>query len=228
MLPVVALGPLVAVGCDGFGASDTQRPTELTVAGWPYPDRVLQAVIHVNVDPDWFDWLNFAVAAFSGFAAVAAIIIAVRAQKSIADERRRQFELEILRQILTDAEESDLLHDVEFEPGKLRRYRRRLLLIRDPPPYWMTVMSADWYADLVPDRMRRQQEVSVQRFDVVRKLEKDPANTELQADADRLAEELAILGDEVKAGVPRRLLNDLEKAISDRVDARDGRWRSRR
>jgi hypothetical protein len=104
---------------------------------------ILTAPLDVNVVHDWLDWVNLGVASVGILVAIVAIIIAIRAQRSIADERRRQFELEILREILTEVEESDLLDDVEFKPGKLRRYQRRLMLIRNPPSYWVTVMSAD-------------------------------------------------------------------------------------
>jgi hypothetical protein len=183
------------------------------------------AVPQVDVVHDGFDRLTLIFGAAGVVAAIVAIVIAVRAQRSIADERRRQFELEILRQILAEVEDGNLLDEIEFKPGKVHRFRRRLMLIENPPPYWVTVMSADWYADLVPDRLRRQEEVSVEHAAAVNKAMANPDNADLWAEVERHKEELAILADGVRASVPRRLLNELEEAIRGRVDARHQWWR---
>jgi hypothetical protein len=64
--------------------------------------------------------------------------IAPGAQKSIARERRRrQFELDILGQVLTAVEETDLLDDIEFHRG-----------------------SCAGTSDLVPEVLKRQRETS--------------------------------------------------------------------
>ncbi|MEV4275143.1 hypothetical protein [Actinoplanes xinjiangensis] len=80
-------------------------------------------------------------------------------------------------------------------------------------------MTADWYAELVPEALRRQHEVSARRFDVVKRLTDDPENESLRVEADHLQEELNAIADEATAGVRRRLLNDLEEAIRTRVNA---------
>ena len=177
------------------------------------------APLDVNVLHDWFDKTTL-VAGLAGLAAaIAAIVIALRAQKSIPAERRRQFELEILADILVAVEETDLLDEVEFNPGKLRRYARRMQLIQHPPPPWVTIMTADWYAELVPEALRRQHEISARRFDVVKRLADDPEKESLRDEADRLQEELKTVSDEATVGVRGRLLNDLEEAIRTRVNA---------
>jgi hypothetical protein len=184
----------------------------------PYPERVpLHAEIpKVDVFPDGFDWSNLFIGLGGLAAAIVAIVIAVAAQASIARERRRQFELEILRDILIEVEEGDLMEDVEFNPGKLRRYRRRLSLIENPPSYWTTVMTADWYADLVPDVLERQREISAQHAVLVGRLGDDPTNDDLKAEVGRVREELSAMAREVREGVPRKLINQLETAIRQR------------
>lgn len=177
-------------------------------------------VPQVDVVHDGFDWLALAFGAAGVIAAIIAIVIAVRAQRSIADERRRQFELEILGRILADVEETDLFEDIEFKPHKLRRYSGRLQLIDDPMPYWTRVMSANWYAELFPRQYERQGRLTVEHFEIVKQWEKDPDNADLKSEMDRLAGELVVAGDEVRAGVRRGLLNDLERAIRERVDTR--------
>lgn len=121
----------------------------------PYPDRVISlAVPQVDVINDSLDWATFIVGTISGIAAIIAIVVAIGAVKSIARERRRQFELQIPGQVLADVEETDLFDDIEFKPGKLRRYQRRLQVVTDPMPYWVRVMSADWYATCSPGNGR--------------------------------------------------------------------------
>ncbi|MEV4275144.1 hypothetical protein [Actinoplanes xinjiangensis] len=93
--------------------------------------------LDVNVLHDWFDKTTLVTGLAGLAAAITAIVIAVRAQKSIPAERQRQFELEILADILVAVEETDILDEVEFNPGKLRRYARRMQLIQHPPPSWV-------------------------------------------------------------------------------------------
>jgi hypothetical protein len=184
-----------------------------------------------EVDPitDGFDYTSLAINSIAVLAAVIAIVIAVRAQGSIARERRRQFELEILRQILTDIEETDLLHEVEFKPGKLRRYQRRLLLLRDPPAFWMSTMSADWYAEVVPEsHQKRQSERSARIAELAKALEDAPNNDALREEYNQVAADLRAGGDQMREDLRLRLVNEIEAAIRSRVDARDRWWHAAR
>lgn len=83
-----------------------------------------------------------------GFAvAIVAVIIAVRAQKTadaaVSEERGRIFELEILRELLKDLDESGLPQLVLVRPKTLKNYRLRLKLLSTKLQFWEQVMELD-------------------------------------------------------------------------------------
>jgi hypothetical protein len=191
------------------------------------------AVQEVDVVHDWMDWLQLLFGVLGGLAlwfAYRAQKDATRARKEIPAERRRQFELEILHGLLDDLDEEQILHEVEFSPSRLERYRHRLApLPASTLPFWRQAMTMDWYDSLPDDKgfRARQKALSVTRFAVVEQLGNDPDNAELRAEADRQAAGIAVAATQFASHVRGRLLDELLTAISDRVDAEAGqprRW----
>jgi hypothetical protein len=110
---------------------------------------VLLSVPQVDVVKDWLDYTNL-VFGLGGFAAaIVAIILARHAQRSadtaITEERRRVFELDILRALMKDLDEG-LVGEVFTNPQALGRYRGRLSLLSSPLPFWERLMvQIDFY-----------------------------------------------------------------------------------
>jgi hypothetical protein len=179
----------------------------------------------VDVVPDVLDWINLGVGFAGLLAAVIAVKIATSTQAFMARERRRQFEIEVLRGILIDVEDSKILDDVEFDPARLRKYRRQLSLLREPPTYWMTILSADWYNEVVHPAIRqRQYDLSAQHFGLVQQLAVDPTNSALSAEHAKVRAELSANAQNIRDSLPRKLINELDAAIQERVEARDRWW----
>jgi hypothetical protein len=113
-----------------------------------YAVPMLLAVIAVDPQNDWVDYLNLVLAGVGGFASAIAIWIALRAERkadtAVTDERRRVFELEILRDLMKDVDQG-LAELVLSNLGYLQRYRFRLGLISAPMPFWQQVMDAQGY-----------------------------------------------------------------------------------
>jgi hypothetical protein len=125
--------------------SEPDRRTSFAFFGRPYAGRVLVSVPQVDVIPDGFDWANTFTGLGGFVAAVVAIILARRAQKTadsaITDERRRVFELEILRALMKDLDETNVVELVFAAPGELSRYKLRLELLSSTLPFWEEVMT---------------------------------------------------------------------------------------
>jgi hypothetical protein len=101
---------------------------------------LLIAIPQVDVVPDGFDWWN-GLAGTGGFvAALVAIVIAVRAQKAadqgVTEERRRVFELEILRDLMRDLDETKIASEAFRVPRKLAQYELRLGLLSTELELW--------------------------------------------------------------------------------------------
>jgi len=132
--------------------------------------------IPVNPENDWLDYTNAALAGIGGLAGIVAIFIALRAQRTadeaIAHERRRQFELEILRALLDDLDSTSIGVESYDDPRTLRRYEHRLSLLPGAElSFWRAVMDArdsdaviavldqaGVYAPLLDEHRRRQDE----------------------------------------------------------------------
>ncbi|MEU7925076.1 hypothetical protein [Micromonospora sp. NPDC049107] len=183
------------------------------------------AVQKVDVVHDWMDWVQLLV----GVLGVLALWLAYRAQREatrarqeIPAERRRQFELEILRGVLDDLDEKQVLHEVEFSPSRLQRYQHRLAPLPDSAlPFWRQAMTVDWYDSLPDDHgfRARQKALSVSRFAVVQQLGSNPDDAELRAEADRQAAELSAAATQFADDIRGRLLDELLAAIRERVEA---------
>lgn len=105
----------------------------------------------VDVIPDGFDWANVIIAGISavfglgGFvAAIVAIVLARRAQRTadeaVTGERRRVFELEILRDLVTALDEGGVASEVYDRPLYLHRFGHRLSLLSARLPFWDQIM----------------------------------------------------------------------------------------
>ncbi|MET7970525.1 hypothetical protein [Micromonospora sp. NPDC005305] len=189
------------------------------------------AVQKVDVVHDWMDWVQLLFGVLGALAlwfAYRAQKDATRARKEIPAERRRQFELEILRGLLDDLDEEQILHEVEFTPSRLQRYQHRLATLPDSTlPFWRQAMTMDWYDSLPNDHgfRARQKELSVTRFAVVKQLSNDLDNAELKAEADQQAAEISAAATQFADNIRGRLLDELLSAIRERVEADAGQPR---
>jgi hypothetical protein len=91
---------------------------------------MLFAAPSVNVIPDAFTWFNLVFGFFGLAGAVVAIVIALRsqtkAQIAITEERHRVFELEVLRDLTKDLDETAIVVETMKHPSWLAKYRNRL------------------------------------------------------------------------------------------------------
>jgi hypothetical protein len=112
----------------------------------------LLEVPKVDVIPDGFDWANVIVGGLGFFVGVAAIVIALAAQHTanigVADERRRLFELEILRDLTKDLDEG-LSDRVFTHPDVLMVYRLRLDLLSTRLDSWDQIIALNGVAALM-------------------------------------------------------------------------------
>jgi hypothetical protein len=104
--------------------------------------------------PDGFDWWNAVVGTAGILIAVIAIIIAIRsdrrADKVLTEERRRVFELEILRE-LAQTVDGGLARDLLWSPGKLEEYRLRLKMLSTRLGYWDEVLGFTTASQVLAD-----------------------------------------------------------------------------
>jgi hypothetical protein len=204
------------------------------MADAPYPDTViLAAVPQVDVVKDWFDYLSLSVGTLGTIAAAVAIGFSVRAQKdstkarrAVSLERRRQFELEILRHVLDDVDEKRVLHEIEFSPSRLQRYEHRIELLPDDVlPYWRKAMKMNWYDELALDLdlKQRQKEASEVYQEAVQRWSNRPTAEDepFRSNLDRLAIAVTQIAVEISNTVRGQLMDDLHTAIRQRVDAED-------
>ncbi|BEL05645.1 hypothetical protein Q0Z83_038360 [Actinoplanes sichuanensis] len=107
----------------------------------------------VDVVKDWLDYTNLVVGLGGFTAALVAILLARRAQRSadvgITQERRRLFELEILRELMRDLDETKLVAEAYSNPRALKKYDLRLGLLTSRLSMWDAVMRSDGTATLL-------------------------------------------------------------------------------
>ncbi|WP_143235040.1 hypothetical protein [Paractinoplanes atraurantiacus] len=113
---------------------------------------LLAVVPQVDVVPDGFDWWN-GLSGTGGFvAAIVAIVIAVRAQRTadqaVTTERRRVFELELLRELAKDLD-NGLAERALKEPAVLRGYEFRLNLLSARLQSWDQLAAAGDFAEVM-------------------------------------------------------------------------------
>lgn len=122
---------------------------------------IVAAVQDVNVVRDFWDWFSVWAAAVGGFAAAGAIWYAARAQRDatrarreVAAERGRQFELEVLREILNEADGSSLTGwgTADRLTARLRLFQGRLdFLGLHELPFWRRLIEGNWYQTVMQE-----------------------------------------------------------------------------
>jgi hypothetical protein len=183
-----------------------------------------------KVDPitDGFDYASLSINAVAVLIAVVAIIIAVRAQRSIADERRRQFELEILREFLRDVDEKDIASLAIGDPAILRRYQHRMALLPATDlRFWREVLTAVSPAQL------RERTGHAERWDKASR-DRDRAladaqhaagtvrdNPEVQRRSEEAKQALRQADVDFIEDVRAQMVEDILSAIADRVGKPD-------
>ena len=106
------------------------------------------AVTPLPVDPtnDWLAYANASLAAVGGFAGVIAIIIALRAQRAadrtVAEERRRVFELEVLRELMQQISSPALMEEIFSHPNHLRRFDFQISLLTSRLEFWEKIAAS--------------------------------------------------------------------------------------
>lgn len=190
-----------------------------------YSAFVLAANIpQVDVIPDGFDVGNIVVGVLGALGTIAALIVAIRAQRdatkariSVGQERRRQFELEILREFLRDVDEKNLVAQVIGNADALGRYQERLNLLDEADlPFWRRAMTTRDDRELMDavGHLERMDEAANAISNVFMRYPVSGEQAELAGQHPARRREFE---DEVR----RRLLGDLHQAIRSRVDARD-------
>lgn len=178
---------------------------------------------------EWFfGWADVA----GGFGAVIAIGFALaalrdgnRARREAIDERRRLFELSILRELLTGID-NGFLYRISDDPERLREFARRLdLLPGSDLPFWREMFSMRYPGDVTRymGLVQRQQELSVQIGELAKSQPPPDAPAAEQAVWDEAHEqattELRASADAMRERVSDRLLAELVDAITCRVEA---------
>src|SRR3954465_12617509 len=175
-----------------------------TVVDWAQIVGALGAIIAIG----------FAVAAQRG---------STRAQLAIVAERRRQFQLEILREIVTEVDDG-FLYKIAEEPVRLRKFARRLdLLPGSDLPFWRDVIAMRWMDEVVVamgvrDRWTAKSEEILNSAKEQETLEESERKN-WQERHDRLKAEVVEIAAGFHEAVSSQLLRELVAAITDRVEA---------
>lgn len=150
---------------------------------------ILAAVPQVDPINDWVDYVSAGAGVVGLVVAIVAIVLANRAQRTadraVTDERRRMFELEILRDLTKDLDEG-LAQRVFDRPATLAEYRFRLSLLSSELSVWTRVMA-------LPDP------VDVMDFVGVRELANvEKARRQAEAESERIGADIYILNLQVQ------------------------------
>lgn len=192
------------------------------------------AIQDVNVVRDTWDWIAIGLAALGSFAAAWAIWYSAQSKRELVDERRRLFELEILREIATGID-NGFLFEISEHPERLRIFARRLDLLPGADlPLWRTLMDMQWPGD-VSNYMgvaERQQKLSQELLELSKRQPDAEAPDAEQREWDErykaLTTDIRESAHRHREGVSRMLLDELVHAITVRVEAgsfeRSRRW----
>jgi len=191
---------------------------------------LIAAVQDVNAVKDAWDWIGLAAGIAGSIAAAIAIWFSVLAQRDAtqarreaAAERRRQFELEILRDLIEQVD-GGILREAGDDPRRLKKYEHRISLLPAAElPFWRKLMTLDWQGEVskltgfdkpwheagaaVADSAKRQPDTE------------GPDLVAWQANHDRLAAELSEVARRFHETVSDRLLRELKGAVYGRVEA---------
>jgi len=198
---------------------------------------ILAAVQDVNVLRDDWDWIFGGAGVIGALGAIVALLYAAKAQRDatwarleVVAERRRQFQLEVLREIAAGIDDG-FLYKIGEDPLRLRKFARRLeLLPRSDLPTWRTVMDMRWQ-DEVSEHMGFKEPWMAKSREVFESAQAGARVPEAeraawQARDDRLAEELQEIAFTFNEALSTRLNQELITAITARVEA--GRFRPSR
>lgn len=188
-------------------------------------------VPQVDVVKDAADWIAFAVALLSAIGTVVAIVYAVLAEReatkaraAVAIERRRQFELEVLREFLHDLESTEIAADVIDNPVLLAPYRHRLALLPAIDlPTWRALLGLQ-YRDDVSATLGFGERIQAANDKVKEAQGAHPGWVETPAIRNEirlLQEEVSAVNREFERAVMTAMTEDVMAAIRRRVDATD-------
>ena len=105
-------------------------------------DLLLSApALPVDVQDDRLDITVDIAGVVGAFAAVVAIWIARRAERkadeTVTQERRRVFELEVLRDLMKELSDPGFIDEFFYTPDKLQRFEFQMSLLQSPPEFWV-------------------------------------------------------------------------------------------
>lgn len=100
----------------------------------------------VKPEEDWLDYTNAVIAALAAVASLLAIVIALRAQRAanrtVADERKRTFEIDVLKGLMTELTAPGVIDQIWRAPAEMLRFDFQLSLLSDPLKFWSLAASA--------------------------------------------------------------------------------------
>jgi hypothetical protein len=105
-----------------------------------YPEPMLLAGLKFEIETDWLDALDVLFGLAGSVVGVVAILIALDAKRTadrtVADERRRVFELEILRELMKEIGDPDTLRRLFSKPARLHAYDLQRSMLSSELSYW--------------------------------------------------------------------------------------------
>lgn len=193
---------------------------------------ILADVQDVNVVRDLWDWVGLVGGVAGGFGAAWAIWVSAQTKQDIIDERRRQFQLDVLREIATSID-NGFLYLIADDPEKLRQFARRLDLLPGADlPTWREMLTMRWPDDVaIYMGFKDQQLAKSQAVAEWVKCQPPPSAPSLDRGTwakryEELVDDLQLSVHSYQERVSNQLLGELVHAITVRVE--DGAIRSRR
>ncbi len=177
----------------------------------------------LGVSAQWADIAGALGAAVAIGFAVKAHLGATKARLSVVHERRRQFELEILRDLLEDLDTTDLLGDPNHVPGRLQRYEHRLLMLPSTAlPFWRQMARVTALHEIpvlakTLDQIARAEQTEQRERERLATAGVVTASGELERLRMARAQARLALGRAVR----QRMADDIERAIKQRVETVD-------
>jgi hypothetical protein len=190
---------------------------------YPRP-MIVAAAQHVSVDRDPMDWFFDILGAIGGLTGAIALWYAAQAKRDVAEERRRLFELDVLRELAAGID-NGFLYRISDDPERLRQFARRLdLLPGQDLPFWREMMDSRYLADFTggPTFIAQQMARSKVVADIAsRQPGVDAAAVEQarwQEERDAAVQHLQRSAHDFRESVSQRLMDDLVHAITTRVE----------
>lgn len=195
----------------------------------PYPVRVILAAIP-QVDPikDTYDYVAFGAGIASMLFSVIAIFYAASAQRAARDarydlaaERRRVFELEVLRDLVQTVDKYNLIAAAIDNPTVLHQFTQRLTLLAGTElPFWRRAVRASWRNDLVEELGHKEEIEQVNKEHVAHQKARFEWEDQVawQAESDRLQVEVSAVQRRFEADVTTNLVSELHHAIASKIN----------